>query len=173
MSEGLNFDWKLLAPEYILVAWAGLLILLDLFWPATGFWRLGRLGKEPLGYIAASGALIATLVSLIWVDDTTDFAGLVDIDDYTTLFRVFFGLIGVFACLASARYVRDRLMHAGEYYRALRDVEEARDHAGEKLRDSETRLQEAQRYKRLLEQLEEFQPLGAVQRGDDEAGLRG
>ena len=61
-------------------------------------------------------ALIATLVSLIWVDDTTDFAGLVDIDDYTTLFRVFFGLIGVFACLASARYVKDRLLHAGEYY---------------------------------------------------------
>ncbi len=116
MSEGLNFDWKLLTPEYILVAWAGLLILLDLFWPAEGFWRLGRLGKEPLAYIAAAGALIATLVSLIWVDDTTDFAGLVDIDDYTTLFRVFFGLIGVFACLASARYVKDQLMHAGEYY---------------------------------------------------------
>jgi len=116
VSEGLNFDWKLLTPEYILVAWAGLLILLDLFWPAEGFWRLGRLGKEPLAYIAAAGALIATLVSLIWVDDTTDFAGLVDIDDYTTLFRVFFGLIGVFACLASARYVKDQLMHAGEYY---------------------------------------------------------
>jgi len=29
-----NFDWKLLTPEYILVAWAGLLIMLDLFWPA-------------------------------------------------------------------------------------------------------------------------------------------
>ncbi len=116
MSEGLNFDWKLLAPEYILVAWAGGMILLDLFWPDEGFWRLGRLGKEPLGYIAAAGALVATLVSLIWVDDTTDFAGLVDVDDYTTLFRVFFGLIGVFACLASARYVKDQLLHAGEYY---------------------------------------------------------
>ena len=116
MSEGLNFDWKLLAPEYILVAWAGGLIMLDLFWPASGWGRLGRLGKEPLGHIAAAGALIATLVSLIWVDDTTDFAGLLDINDYTTLFRVFFGLIGVFACLASARYVKDRLLHAGEYY---------------------------------------------------------
>jgi NADH-quinone oxidoreductase subunit N len=116
VQEGLNFDWKLLAPEYILVAWAGGLIMLDLFWPASGWGRLGRLGKEPLGYIAAAGALLATLVSLIWVDDTTDFAGLVDIDDYTTLFRVFFGLIGVFACLASARYVKDRLLHAGEYY---------------------------------------------------------
>ena len=64
----LNFDWKLLAPEYILVAWAGGLIMLDLFWPAGGLARLGRLNKEVLGYIAAAGALIATLVSLIWVD---------------------------------------------------------------------------------------------------------
>jgi NADH-quinone oxidoreductase subunit N len=111
-----NFDWKLLAPEYILVAWAGGLIMLDLFWPASGWGRFGGLGKEPLGYIAATGAVIATLVSLIWVDDSPDFAGLVDIDDYTTLFRVFFGLIGVFACLASARYVKERLLHAGEYY---------------------------------------------------------
>jgi NADH-quinone oxidoreductase subunit N len=116
LQEGLNFDWKLLAPEYILVAWAGGMIMLDLFWPAGGWGRLGRLGKESLGYIAATGALIATLVSLIWVDDTTNFAGLVDIDDYTTLFRVFFGLIGVFACVASARFVKERLLHPGEYY---------------------------------------------------------
>ena len=112
----LNFDWKLLAPEYILVAWAGGLIMLDLFWPARGIGRITRLSKEALGYIAGAGALIATLVSLIWVDNTTSFGGLIDIDDYTTLFRVFFGLIGVFACLASARYVKDRLLHAGEYY---------------------------------------------------------
>jgi len=101
-------DWSLLAPEYILVGWAGMLVLLDLFW--------GRLGKEPLGYLAAAGALVATLVSLVWINDDTNFAGLVQVNDYTTLFRVFFGLIGVFACLASASYVKDRLLHAGEYY---------------------------------------------------------
>src|SRR5574341_1801450 len=75
-----------------------------------------RANKEALGYLAALGPLAAGLVSLLWVDDTTDFAGLVQIDDYTTMFRVFFGLIGVFACIASARYVKDRLLHAGEYY---------------------------------------------------------
>src|SRR5574341_1154283 len=116
MSDGLNFDWKLLAPEYILVGWAGLVIMVDLFWPAGGIASIRRLGKEPLGYFAAAGALVATLVSLIWVDDTTDFAGLIEIDDYTTLFRVFFGLIGVFACVASAKFVKERLLHPGEYY---------------------------------------------------------
>src|SRR3972149_6170369 len=107
MSD-LHLDWSLLAPEYILVGWAGMLVLLDLFW--------GRVGKEHLGYLAAAGALAATLVSLVWINEDTDFATLIQVNDYTTLFRVFFGLIGVFACLASARYVKDRLLHAGEYY---------------------------------------------------------
>lgn len=106
--EQLNFEWELLAPEYILIGWAGAVVMLSLFWE--------RLGKVELGYIAAAGALIATLVSLIWVDNSTDFAGIIDINDYTTMFRVLFGLIGVFACLASAKYVSDRLLHPGEYY---------------------------------------------------------
>ena len=103
-----NLDWSLLAPEYILVGWAGMMVLLDLF--------QNRLGKEQLGYVAAAGALVATLVSLIWINEDTNFAGLLQVNNYTTLFRVFFGLIAVFACLASARYVKDRLLHAGEYY---------------------------------------------------------
>ncbi|MCH8814102.1 MAG: NADH-quinone oxidoreductase subunit N [Chloroflexi bacterium] len=106
--EELNFEWALLTPEYILVAWAGAIVLLSLF--------SDRIGKVQLGYLAAAGALVATLVSLIWIDNSTDFAGIIDINDYTTMFRVFFGLIGVFACLASARYVNDRLLHPGEYY---------------------------------------------------------
>lgn len=108
MNNDLNFQWELLTPEYILVAWAGAIILLSLFWE--------RVNKEQLGYIAAAGALTSALVSLVWVDDATDFAGIVDVNDYTTLFRVFFGGVGVFACIASAKYVSDRLLHPGEYY---------------------------------------------------------
>ncbi len=104
----LNFEWGLLTPEFILAGWAAGLIMLSLF--------SDKAGKEQLGYLAAAGALVATGVSLIWVDDNTNFAGLIDINDYTTLFRVFFGLIGAFACVASARYVKDRLLHPGEYY---------------------------------------------------------
>jgi NADH-quinone oxidoreductase subunit N len=72
--------------------------------------------KEGLGYLAAAGALLSALVSLIWIDDNKDFSGLIDVDNYTTLFRVFFAGIAVFACIASARFVRERLLHAGEYY---------------------------------------------------------
>jgi len=103
-----NLEWSLLAPEYVLAGWAGMVVLLDLFW--------GGLRKEQLAYVAAAGALASALTALIWVDDDTNFAGLIDINDYTALFRVFFGLIGAFVCLASARFVKERLLHAGEYY---------------------------------------------------------
>jgi NADH-quinone oxidoreductase subunit N len=108
MDTELNFEWALFAPEYVLAGFAALVVALDVFW--------GQLRKEHLAYVAAAGALASALVALIWVNDDTDFAGLVEIDNYSVLFRVFFGGIGVFACLASARYVKERLLHPGEYY---------------------------------------------------------
>jgi pyruvate,orthophosphate dikinase len=65
-------------------------------------------------------------------------------------------------------HVRDMLMYADEYYRAQRDVEEARaavqtargddrEEAVARLRDAEARLQEAERYQRALERLEAYQ----------------
>lgn len=103
-----NMDWELLAPEFLLAAWALIVISLDLFW--------GRIGKEQLGYVAAIGAFAAAGLSLIWVDDARQFGDLLDINDYTTFFRVFFAIIGGFACIASARYVKQKLIHPGEYY---------------------------------------------------------
>ncbi len=100
-------DWSLLAPEYLLVGWAGLLVLFDLFL---------RPKKEYVGYLAALGAAIAALVSLVWINEDTNFAGLIEVNNYTTLFRVFFSLIGVFVCIASIRYVKARILHPGEYY---------------------------------------------------------
>src|SRR5574341_1292398 len=75
-----------------------------------------RPNKEALGYFAALGPLAAGLVSLLWIDDHKDFARLIDVNNYTTFFRVFFAGVGFFACIASARYVKDRLLHPGEYY---------------------------------------------------------
>jgi NADH-quinone oxidoreductase subunit N len=104
----MSHNWEVLAPELILVGWAAAIIFADLFW--------GRIGKEPLGWFAAMGAMLAGGVSLIWIDDTIDFNGLIDINDYTTLFRLFFCGTAAFACIASARYVKQKLLHPGEYY---------------------------------------------------------
>jgi NADH-quinone oxidoreductase subunit N len=103
-----SLEWGLLAPEFLLAGWAAFVILIELFW--------GGLGKERLGWLAAIGAVAAGGLSLIWVDDTKQFGDLADINDYTTLFRVFFCGIGATICILSARYVRDRLLHPGEYY---------------------------------------------------------
>ncbi|HUF52376.1 MAG TPA: NADH-quinone oxidoreductase subunit N [Dehalococcoidia bacterium] len=108
MPDSTSLDWELLAPEYILAAWAALVISADIFW--------GRLSKEQLGWFAALGFVIAGGVSLIWWDDSRQFGELADINDYTTIFRVFFCGIGAFACIISAKYVSERLLHPGEYY---------------------------------------------------------
>ena len=103
-----SLDWGLLAPEFLLAGWAAFIILIDLFW--------GGLGKERLGWLAALGAVAAGGISLIWINDAKEFGDLADINDYTTLFRVLFSGIGATVCIISARYVRDRLLHPGEYY---------------------------------------------------------
>jgi len=103
-----NMEWELLTPEYILAGWAAAIIMIDLFW--------GKLSKEQLGITASLGAFVAAAASLLFVDDSKTFGTVIDINDYTTLFRVFFCLIGGVTCLASARYVRNNLLHPGEYY---------------------------------------------------------
>ncbi len=103
-----SLEWGLLAPEFLLAGWAAFIILIDLFW--------GGLGKERLGWLAAIGAAAAGALSLIWVGDTKEFGDLADINDYTTLFRVLFCGIGATICIISARYVKDRLLHPGEFY---------------------------------------------------------
>lgn len=108
MPDSTSLDWELLAPEYILAGWAAVIVLLDLFW--------GGLGKERLGWLAAVGAVIAGATALIWWDNPKQFGELADINDYTTLFRVFFCGIGAFACIVSAKYVSNKLLHPGEYY---------------------------------------------------------
>jgi NADH-quinone oxidoreductase subunit N len=104
----MNPEWSLLAPEYILAGWAAMVIAVDLFF--------GRVRKDYLSYLAALGALVAAVVSLIYINDDKPFGALLQIDNYATFFRVFFCLIAFFACLISTRFVNERVIHAGEYY---------------------------------------------------------
>jgi NADH-quinone oxidoreductase subunit N len=104
----MRLDWSLLAPEYVLAGWAAMLVLVDLFLP--------RLRREWLGYLAAAGALAAAGTSTIWLGDEATFGNLLDIDSYTTFFRLLFHGIAFVVCLISARYVGERLRHHGEYY---------------------------------------------------------
>jgi NADH-quinone oxidoreductase subunit N len=111
MREGLNLDYSLLIPEYILGAVALLIISVDVFMPKTR--------KETLPWIAAAGCVVAFIASLFYLDTKDDFAGLIYIDDYTTFFRCFFIATTFAVVIASAQFVQQRLRHPGEYYALL------------------------------------------------------
>ncbi len=108
MREGLNLDYGLLIPEYILGLTAVLIIAVDLFAPNTK--------KKTLPIMAGGGLIVAFIVSLLYVDKKDDFAGLIFIDDYTTFLRCFFIAIAFATVVSSAQYVEDRLNHHAEYY---------------------------------------------------------
>jgi len=108
---GLNFDYSLLIPEYLLGGLGLVLIALDLFLP--------RFPKTALPFIAAAGLAGIFALDFAWINTNDNFAGLIFIDDYTTFFRCFFTAIAFFVVIASAQYVQQRLKHPGEYYALL------------------------------------------------------
>src|SRR5215207_1085629 len=98
----MNFDYELLIPEYFLIAWAFLVMGVELFVP--------RLRKDFVAYLAALGALVGAGISLYWVNEDADFGGnLFHVDNYTTFFRVLLMGNAALICIASAQFVRRRL----------------------------------------------------------------
>src|SRR5262245_31477160 len=101
----MNLDYSLLIPEYIVIAWAFLVMGVELFFP--------RLRKDVPAYLAAVGALAGLVASLFWIDENASFGSILSIDNYTTFFRVLLYGIAALICVASAQFVRRRLGSAG------------------------------------------------------------
>jgi NADH-quinone oxidoreductase subunit N len=108
MTAGLNLDYTVFIPEFLLVGLVVLVVALDLYAP--------QIKKIWLSYIAAAGLAAVGAISLAWIDVETNFAGIIYIDNYTTFFRVFFIAIAAVVCLASGKLVEDKLRHPGEYF---------------------------------------------------------
>jgi proton-translocating NADH-quinone oxidoreductase chain N len=109
----MNPDYSLLIPEYVLGGWAALVVGVEVAFP--------RLRKDVPAYLAALGALVAGIISLLYIRVDKGFdpaAGvtLIHVDDYTTYMRVLLCGIAMFVCLASAQFVRLRLTNTGEYF---------------------------------------------------------
>ncbi len=109
----MNPDYSLLIPEYVLAGGAVVVVAVELLFP--------RMQKDLPAYLAALVALVAGIISLLYIDVDKGFepaAGvtLIHVDDYTTYMRVLLCAIAVFICLASAQFVRLRLTHGGEFF---------------------------------------------------------
>jgi len=95
--SGLNYDYTVFIPEFMLIAVAAIVVAVDLFVP--------QIRKSWLPYVAAAGLIGTGGVSLAWINKTTDFAQIFAVDNYTTYFRVFFIAVAAVICVASSRLV--------------------------------------------------------------------
>lgn len=106
-------DYSLLIPEFVIGAWAAVVVAVEVMFP--------RLRKDVPAYLAALGALVALIISLLYLDVDKGFAPvrgvtLIHIDHYTTYMRVLLYGVAFFICVASAQFVRLRIANAGEYF---------------------------------------------------------
>ena len=113
MNEDLNFEYALLIPEFILAGTAGAVLLLD------AFHRDLKVSRQFVPWLALLGAIAAGVSSVFYFDRSTDFAGLVGVDDYTLFFRVLFTATVVAVILGSYEFVERNIRHQGEFYALL------------------------------------------------------
>lgn len=104
-------NYSLLIPEFCLTAVALGIIAIELWLP--------RLRKDLIAYLTALGALAVLVGSLAYLRTNESFGGLLQIDNYTTFFRVLFLGSAVFIAIISAQFVRSKLHDAGEFYGVL------------------------------------------------------
>ncbi|WP_103109782.1 NADH-quinone oxidoreductase subunit NuoN [Brevibacillus reuszeri] len=112
-----SYDWSYLLPEFIILGFATLLSLLDLF---AG----KRLGKQVIGWLSLVGVVLAAVFVFVNVN-TLDkpysyMADMIRIDDYGNAFKLLFLGGTAFALLISLSYLKKgEVQHSGEYYYLL------------------------------------------------------
>lgn len=104
-----DINLALILPELILVIFGMLILIGDLVWREKGYIVLagGTL-------VAFALAFIATLT--LWGISTSLFAGMYVIDLFSTFFKLFAAVTGIFIVLISLDYLRDRTPYRGEFF---------------------------------------------------------
>jgi NADH-quinone oxidoreductase subunit N len=108
VTEGLNLDYSLFIPEFLLGGLVALVVILDLY--------VTQIKKPWLAYVAAAGLFAVAGASLGYWDVESNFAEIIVVDDYTTFFRVFFCVTAAVICLISANLVQEKFRHPGEFF---------------------------------------------------------
>jgi NADH-quinone oxidoreductase subunit N len=112
-----SYDWSYLLPELIILGFATVLSLLDLF---AG----KRLGKSVLGWLTLVGVVLAgvfVFVNMNALDKPYSYmADMIRIDDYGNAFKLLFLAGAAFTLLMSIPYMKQgEVKHGGEYYYLL------------------------------------------------------
>jgi NADH-quinone oxidoreductase subunit N len=113
LGNELNFQYELLGPE-IALAITGMLVMF-----ADAFRRELKLGRSALPGISVLGLVVALAATLYVGDQTADFARLVQIDNFTTFFRVLFIGVTLVLIIGSHEYIERHVSHIGEFYALL------------------------------------------------------
>ncbi len=113
LGNDLNLQYELLGPE-IAVAVTAMLVLF-----ADAFRKELNLGRFALPALSVVGLVIALILSALWIDENEDFARLVQVDNFTTFFRILFAAVTIVVIVGSHEYVSKHVSHVGEFYSLL------------------------------------------------------
>jgi NADH-quinone oxidoreductase subunit N len=113
LGNELNFQYELLGPE-IALAITGMLVMF-----ADAFRRELNPGRFALPGLSVLGLLVALAFTLYLGDQEADFARLIQIDDFTTFFRVLFIGVTLAVIIGSHEYIDRHVSHVGEFYALL------------------------------------------------------
>jgi len=113
LGNELNFQYELLGPE-IALAITGMLVMF-----ADAFRRELNPGRFALPGLSVLGLLVALVFTLYLGDQEADFARLIQIDDFTTFFRVLFIGVTLAVIIGSHEYIDRHVSHVGEFYALL------------------------------------------------------
>lgn len=109
----LNFRYELLAPEIAVAVTAVLVMFADAFRNEL------NLKRNLLPQISLLGLAVALVFSLMLGNVSDDFARLVQIDEFTTFFRVLFIAVTLILIIGSHEYIDRHVNHIGEFYGLL------------------------------------------------------
>ena len=104
-------DFSLLLPEFLVAGLAFFILALDLF--------IKENWKRYLVWVAFLGLVVILFVSLFIESEGRLYDGLLEFDEFTKFFRIFFLIIGGVTVIISREYVDSRLKYPGEYYGIL------------------------------------------------------
>ncbi len=106
-------EYRLLLPELVLAVGILAIILVDL-WTAVERKRWTAFGLAALTF----GAYLIAVTSLVGVKEVA-FAGHLLVDDWSTFFKLFFGITGLLMLLLSFEYVKERALPPAEFLALL------------------------------------------------------